>query len=105
MPVEIPGEWFKFFSKGLGSERHWLKYSYLWITSEDHRAPTPGFSLRRVISDPLGKGERAEVLLCEPNQPRKFIPPPVPRALRGAIIKWTEPDPGAAPTAIIRPRK
>jgi hypothetical protein len=34
VPVQIPGRWFRGFSEALGSERQWLKYSYLWIASE-----------------------------------------------------------------------
>ncbi|MBK7977356.1 MAG: hypothetical protein IPK07_30200 [Deltaproteobacteria bacterium] len=65
----IPGEWFTFFSRGLGSERNWLKYSYLWLAAAGDPAPEPSPFVRRVLSDPIHQsGGAAELLLCEPNQ-------------------------------------
>ena len=67
VPTQVPGRWFRGFSEGLGSERQWLKYSYLWIASSEFPAPSPVAHLRRVISDPLGRGPKPEVLICEPE--------------------------------------
>lgn len=78
VPLRIPGEWFREFSKGLGSERSWLKFSYLWLASPEFPAPVAPPGLRRVISDPLrapSANPRArapafvEVLTCEPEHP------------------------------------
>ena len=68
VPVQIPGKWFRGFSEGLGSERQWLKYAYLWVASSEFPAPVSAPHLRRVISDPLGRGPRPEVLICEPEE-------------------------------------
>ncbi|MBY0471415.1 small ribosomal subunit Rsm22 family protein [bacterium] len=83
VPVQIPGNWFKRFSKGLGSERQWAKYSYLWLAATDHPAPAPKKTMRRVISDqlpgPLGK---KALLLCEPNQVLRH---PLPRHPKSSL--------------------
>ncbi|HUP56349.1 MAG TPA: small ribosomal subunit Rsm22 family protein [Bdellovibrionota bacterium] len=75
VPAQVPGQWFREFSKGLGSERNWLKFAYLWLASPKDPAPVPKTTLRRVISDPLGKdrspGASQEVLICEPDRPDK----------------------------------
>src|SRR6185312_180283 len=34
VPAHVPGTWFEAMSKGLGYERQWLKFSYLWISSQ-----------------------------------------------------------------------
>ncbi|HTL11679.1 MAG TPA: small ribosomal subunit Rsm22 family protein, partial [Bdellovibrionota bacterium] len=67
----VPGRWFKDFSQGLGSERQWLKFTYLWIASASDPRPAPIRTSRRVISDPLkgkAKDERT-VLICAPDRP------------------------------------
>ncbi len=79
IPSEIPGENFKFFSKGLGSERHWLKFSFLWIASleapasQQKLAPHQSRVVSDVIHPPGGSSgiqkDRGIVLLCEPEQP------------------------------------
>ncbi len=91
VPVQIPGKWFRGFSEGLGSERHWLKYSYLWLASEGFQAPVVANHLRRVISDALGRGPRPEVLICEPEVAGRWNVPtygPAERATvkRGDVI-------------------
>lgn len=68
VPAQIPGQWFAFFSRGLGSERSWLKYSYLWLTAAGDPSPEPAPRVRRVVSDPLRKTGGAELLLCEPER-------------------------------------
>jgi len=78
IPSEIPGENFKFFSKGLGSERHWLKFSFLWLAALDAPASHPKSTQlqKRVISDvihpPGGSSgiqkDKGIILLCEPEQ-------------------------------------
>jgi hypothetical protein len=71
IPASVPGKWFQFFSKALGSERHWLKFSYLWVSKTESKL-TASPDLRRVISDPLNRsGYEAELLLCEPERARK----------------------------------
>lgn len=73
--TEIPGKWFHFFGKGLGRERDWLKFSYLWIASRDVPASVPSPKLRLVVSDPLGGRDpkmKREVLLCEPEQVKRL---------------------------------
>jgi hypothetical protein len=96
VPVQIPGKWFKEFSKTLGSERNWLKFSYLWISSPTHPAPEPGFALRRVVSDPFydknspeGRGET--VLLCEPQRVYRLTQPVSSQLLRGDLISLRKP--------------
>lgn len=72
IPLSFPGKWFAAFSKGLGSERQWIKFQYNWYASREYRAQTADGSLRRVVSDPL-RGERgkSQVLLCEPELTRR----------------------------------
>lgn len=71
VPASIPGEWFLDFSKKLGSERHWLKYSYLWLSHLE--SPSAAKNLRRVISDPMEWGPASsKILLCEPEKAFPF---------------------------------
>ncbi|MFZ9595638.1 MAG: small ribosomal subunit Rsm22 family protein [Bdellovibrionia bacterium] len=71
--ASIPGVWFRKFSEGLGSERHWLKFSYLWVSSEQYPAPQPAPRLRRVVSDPLDASSgRPTLLLCEPQTVKRW---------------------------------
>lgn len=75
VPGKVPGKWFSFFSKGLSKEKEWLKYSYLWISAEKSmNSERVGDDERLVISDPLSRDPRAkrEVLLCEPEKPRRW---------------------------------
>jgi len=74
-PAHIPGKWFKQFSEALGSERHWIKLSYLWLASSSYPAPLPDAKLRRVISDPLNQGQKQSVLICEPETPQHWVIP------------------------------
>ena len=85
IPAEIPGKWFSMFSKGLGSERSWLKFSYLWLTSRDARPKPAAEHIRRVVSDPIQR-ERgpglASILICEPEVPGRLtvrMPNPIKR--------------------------
>ena len=73
VPVQIPGKWFRGFSEGLGSERQWLKYSYLWLASGELPASVAPSHMRRVVSDPLGAGLRPEVLICEPEVTGRWV--------------------------------
>jgi hypothetical protein len=103
IPAEIPGQWFKAFSRGLGSERHWVKFSYLWLSSPDARAPRPEPGLRLVVSDPIATsaGDRV-VLLCEPSSPARLSIPRNLELLRGdwidpTRIRAVRPGPGPKP--------
>ncbi len=85
--ARLPGKWFKEFSKGLGSERNWLKFSYLWFASRDFPSEIAPPKLRRVVSDPIGaRGGMGPMtlLLCEPNEPRRLTGA---RAHRGDLIE------------------
>lgn len=92
VPVEIPGKWFKQFSKGLGSERHWLKFSYFWLSSKAEPAPVPSASIRRVISDPIrkadGSGGPGFVLLCEPEEINRMTVGRMEKIYRGDVISF-----------------
>jgi ribosomal protein RSM22 (predicted rRNA methylase) len=71
-PIRIPGSIFQEFSKTLGSIRNWLKFSYLWMASEEFPATKPAADQRRVVSDPIMSSGRKTVLLCEPNQVYRY---------------------------------
>jgi hypothetical protein len=91
IPTHIPGKWFTEFSKGLGSERLWVKFSYLWVASQGFKAPTSDKNSRRVISDPIfeeatHQGPRF-VLLCEPERPGKLRLRPGQNLWRGEVVK------------------
>ncbi len=86
-PAQIPGQWFKFFSEALGSERHWVKLSYLWLSSSHYPAPQASPSLRRVISDPLSQGTQRSVLICEPNAPGRLSLHPKSHLSRGDCVQ------------------
>lgn len=94
--TRIPGQWFREFSKALGSERQWVKFSYLWLATKDQPAPMPDPSLRRVISDPLsggagrpGSGD-STVLICEPETPSRYPTTERKPLWRGDTVKITD---------------
>lgn len=91
IPVEIPGRWFKSFSLRLGSERHWLKYSYLWLKPLQgaKEIPAPPADTRLVLTDSLRrKGSKvAMVLLCEPDTPRRVSFPDRLKVGRGDWVR------------------
>jgi hypothetical protein len=96
VPAHVPGNWFSEFSKALGSERQWLKYSYLWFASQiqgEKKAPVQAANLRRVVSDPLSQRENGprtqapDILLCEPEVPGRITVPRMTELKRGDIIK------------------
>lgn len=91
--TRIPGQWFREFSKALGSERQWVKFSYLWLASREFPAPMPDPQLRRVISDPLsggagrpGSGD-STVLICEPETPSRHPTTERKPLWRGDLVK------------------
>jgi hypothetical protein len=88
VPVRIPGHWFKEFSKALGSERQWVKFSYVWFAGKDFHSKSSKSSDRRVISDPMKNSNthHSTVLLCEPGQPGRFSAPGASSLHRGDII-------------------
>jgi hypothetical protein len=87
VPAHIPGKWFKDFSTALGSERHWVKFSYLWLASRDYPAPIAHPQMRRVISDPLSQSARPDVLICEPETPNRWTIGAKATVHRGDLIK------------------
>lgn len=94
LPLHVPGKWFKEFSKRLSSERHWLKFSYLWLAAPATRAPILKAHQRLVVSEPLRRpGESLPfVLTCEPEQPgRVWITEPDVRVHRGDVIGLDDP--------------
>ncbi len=91
MPAEIPGKWFRKFSEDLSSERHWVKFSYLWIASQAYPSPPLDSRLRRVISDPLSKGPQTSVLICEPETVGRFPTSQKSGVGRGDLVKITPP--------------
>jgi hypothetical protein len=104
VPTRVPGKWFAEFSKALGSERLWLKFSYLWITSPDQRAPKRNPNYRLVISDPLSKG--GDVLICEPERPGRINIARLGSVWRGdwlQIVSGSQGKP-ASPSSLPRPR-
>ena len=67
-PAQLPGEWFSYFSKGLGSERQWLKFSYVWMTPK--KLSPSQFPL--LISDALTKrNTTVEALVCRQERAEK----------------------------------
>jgi len=90
MPSQIPGRWFKFFSKLLGSERSWLKFTYLWLASKDSAPKAVGEDIRRVVSDliPTSSDKRFfTALLCEPDLVLRVKLPKHLRVFRGDLVE------------------
>jgi hypothetical protein len=87
VPTYIPGKWFKGFSQALGSERQWLKFSYIWMASSAYPSPEPDPMLRRVISDSLSQGPTATFLICEPEVPGRHSIPASAGVCRGDLVK------------------
>ncbi len=97
IPVEIPGRWFLSFSIRLGSQRQWLKYSYLWLRGTDQRKAIPAEppiakDARLVITDSLRRkdSDLAMVLLCEPDRTRRLTLSARDRIGRGDVIHLKE---------------
>ena len=90
VPAHIPGNWFTEFSKGLGSEKQWVKFSYLWLASRDYPSQKLSSQMRRVISDPLTADKThvgtKVVLLCEPDAPVRHTLGARENAWRGDLI-------------------
>jgi hypothetical protein len=87
VPVKVPSKWFRMFSEALGSERQWLKYSYLWLASKAYPGPQHDPRMRRVLSDPMSASkEQGEVLLCEPGHPGRVMSPARDPLWRGDLI-------------------
>jgi hypothetical protein len=101
VPTRVPGKWFAEFSKALGSERLWLKFSYLWITSEEARSPQRNPKQRLVISDPLTKA--GDVLICEPVRPGRINTANLGRVWRGDVLQIQE-GKAATPRPAVLPR-
>ena len=87
VPANIPGSWFRGFSEGLGSERQWVKFCYLWIAAAEYPAPQMDPRTRRVISDPLNQGTTATYLTCEPDEPGRWTATTKNNLGRGDLIK------------------
>jgi hypothetical protein len=85
-PTQIPGKWFQWFSKDLGSERKWLKFSYLWLASTTYPSPTWSPKIKRVVSDTLEE-HNPNVLLCNPNHAERLFVHPKTKIHRGELIK------------------
>ncbi len=106
IPAEIPGHYFKVFSKNLGSEKNWLKFSYLWLAAKSSPAPTPSQELRRVVSDVI---DSSTVLLCEPEKVERLGVNALSGIHRGDVINLNERKSGLARSApsgiVIRPRR
>ncbi|MBC7692777.1 MAG: hypothetical protein H7222_13530 [Methylotenera sp.] len=87
IPAEIPGKWFKLFSKNMSSEKQWVKFSYVWLAAESSPSVVQAAHLRRVISDPMKKpGLPNSVLLCEPEEPGRLEVPAVSVVKRGDLV-------------------
>lgn len=87
VPARVPGRWFAEFSHGLGGERTWVKFTYLWLAATSAPASRAPAHLRRVISDPIRtRGGDEEVLLCEPEEPGRLRIPRGKRWMRGSLI-------------------
>jgi len=79
-PAEVPGAWFSRFSKGLGSERQFLKLSYLWLADSGFwktGQSLPSKDAQLLVSDSLTRytGRTAKVaidaLVCAPDRTQK----------------------------------
>lgn len=82
------GKWFNAFSNELGSTRHWVKFSYLWVS---HKKQIVKPELRLVVSDPLNeKTGGKSVLLCEPMRPNRYRLKAEQKLFRGDIIAVDE---------------
>jgi hypothetical protein len=93
-PAEIPGGWFAKFSRGLGSERQWLKLSYLWLADSGFIKKGDGLPAREaklLVSDalnrPSGRTARVavEALACQPDRVEKILLKVPLEKLRGPL--------------------
>lgn len=87
VPTQVPGAWFREFSKALGSERNWLKFSYIWHSAKDQPAPSWNPRKKLVISDPLHTAGRKEVLICVPEKPARLRVGPNTTLWRGDVVE------------------
>jgi hypothetical protein len=108
IPISIPGEWFKFFSKGLSKEKEWIKLSYLWIASGLQNHEEVPAHYRLVVSDPIKPKSlninprskkstmqpthRSTLLLCEPQEPRRIEVSAMTDYKRGDIYELPTPN-------------
>jgi hypothetical protein len=87
--AETPGKWFEFFSKGLSSQKEWIKYTYLWLRANPPKRKNLDPMLRLVLTDSLTKNPKGPqmFLLCEADRPRRISLPRTERVRRGDLIK------------------
>jgi len=90
-PVEIPGLWFLKFSEWLGSQRHFLKYSHLFVSKNPQAVDAKvRKSMLRVVSDPIETGKNKwKILLCQPERTQSQMIESVrrPQIYRGDLVK------------------
>ena len=99
--AKVPGKWFAFFSKGLSSEKEWLKFAYVWIAAKDYPAPIKDSKMRLAVSDPLsGKNREKQVLLCEPETPGRL-----PIGDREVLHRGDQINPGMVAKGRLGPRR
>lgn len=79
VPAQVPSQWHKQIERGLGSEREWMKFSYLWLANKPSSSSTEAFPYidrsrasqksAFVISDAIeGRGSKRRVyLICTPK--------------------------------------
>lgn len=97
LPIQVPGKTYAQFSRmvnGPGSERKWLKMSYLWIAGpiSPHGS---GKNARRILSEPIPEGPKRFILLCEPERPLKHYVSPKEKIVRGDVYWLLKPDHGS----------
>jgi hypothetical protein len=71
VPAKLPGEFFRKFSIKLGGVRDWLKFSFVWVASNDSTKEAtvdPKLNLVRVVSDPLKTPQGLKNQVCKPVQ-------------------------------------
>ena len=94
--AETPGKWFEFFSKGLSSQREWIKYSYVWLRSNPPKKAKVDPNVRLVLTDSLTKNLKSAnlYLLCEPIRARRVSVSRNERLRRGDLYKLPASRPG-----------
>ena len=106
VPADVPGKWFKIFSKNLSSEKQWVKFSYIWLAAPSTPAITQSANLRRVVSDPMKmQSLPTSVLLCEPEHTGRLEVPINTTIKRGDLINSLQKMPEKIKISVSAPVK
>ena len=89
IPAKFESQWFQFFSKGLTKQKEWLKFSYIWFSTQKQHPEKTEADTKLVLTDLLSKNPKvmSSVLLCDEEHPLRLPLKPNTKIWRGDLVK------------------